>query len=88
MTVPRDDSNKDGFELPRDEWVKRLEELARGLNVGHLAILAQFGDMPHELAMTNIRRIGTDGHCTAAGTPVCCWSAEAVCGWSTARCGV
>ena len=31
MTVPSDDSDKDGFELPRDEWVKRLEELARAL---------------------------------------------------------
>lgn len=31
MTAPDDDSAKDGFELPRDEWVKRLEELASGL---------------------------------------------------------
>jgi alkanesulfonate monooxygenase SsuD/methylene tetrahydromethanopterin reductase-like flavin-dependent oxidoreductase (luciferase family) len=39
---------------------EQLEELARTLNVGHLGVLAQFGDMPHDKAMANIRRIGTE----------------------------
>jgi hypothetical protein len=39
---------------------EQIEELARSLNVGHLGILAQFGDMPHDKAMSNIRRIGAD----------------------------
>lgn len=39
---------------------EQLEDLARTLNVGHLGILAQFGDMPHERAMKNIGRIGAE----------------------------
>ena len=39
---------------------EQIEDLARTLNVGHLGILAQFGDMPHERVMENLRRIATE----------------------------
>ena len=39
---------------------EQIEDLARTLNVGHLGVLAQFGDMPHERVMTNLRRIATE----------------------------
>lgn len=39
---------------------EQLEDLAHKLNIGHVGVLAQFGDMPHETAMTNIKRIGQE----------------------------
>jgi hypothetical protein len=39
---------------------EQIEDLARTLNVGHLGILAQFGDMPHARVMENLRRIATE----------------------------
>jgi alkanesulfonate monooxygenase SsuD/methylene tetrahydromethanopterin reductase-like flavin-dependent oxidoreductase (luciferase family) len=39
---------------------EQLEHVARTLNVGHLMLLNQLGSMPHDLAMENIRRCGTE----------------------------
>jgi hypothetical protein len=39
---------------------EQLEDLSRTLNVAHLGILAQFGDMPHDKVMVNLRRIATE----------------------------
>jgi alkanesulfonate monooxygenase SsuD/methylene tetrahydromethanopterin reductase-like flavin-dependent oxidoreductase (luciferase family) len=39
---------------------EQIEDLCRTLNVGHLGILAQFGDMPHDKVLYNLRRIATE----------------------------
>jgi alkanesulfonate monooxygenase SsuD/methylene tetrahydromethanopterin reductase-like flavin-dependent oxidoreductase (luciferase family) len=39
---------------------EKLEDMARGLNVGHLMTVLQFGSMPHELAMQNIELFGRE----------------------------
>jgi hypothetical protein len=39
---------------------EQIEDLARSLNVGHLGVLAQFGDMPHDKVMVNLKRIATE----------------------------
>ena len=39
---------------------EQIVELVRSLNIGHLGIVAQFGDMPHDKAMANIGRIGRE----------------------------
>jgi alkanesulfonate monooxygenase SsuD/methylene tetrahydromethanopterin reductase-like flavin-dependent oxidoreductase (luciferase family) len=39
---------------------EQIADLASSLNVGHLGIVAQFGDMPHDKAMANIARIGRE----------------------------
>jgi alkanesulfonate monooxygenase SsuD/methylene tetrahydromethanopterin reductase-like flavin-dependent oxidoreductase (luciferase family) len=40
--------------------IEQIEDLARSLNTGHLGILGQFGDMPHDRTMVNLKRIGTE----------------------------
>jgi alkanesulfonate monooxygenase SsuD/methylene tetrahydromethanopterin reductase-like flavin-dependent oxidoreductase (luciferase family) len=40
--------------------VEQLEQVARDLRVGHLMLLCQFGSIPHELAMENIRLTATE----------------------------
>jgi alkanesulfonate monooxygenase SsuD/methylene tetrahydromethanopterin reductase-like flavin-dependent oxidoreductase (luciferase family) len=38
---------------------EQLEQVIKDLNVGHLMILNQFGSVPHDLAMENIKRTAT-----------------------------
>jgi alkanesulfonate monooxygenase SsuD/methylene tetrahydromethanopterin reductase-like flavin-dependent oxidoreductase (luciferase family) len=40
--------------------VEQMEDLIKKLHVGHLGILAQFGNMPHERVMTNLERISRE----------------------------
>lgn len=42
------------------EVTEELEQLARGLNTGHLLLMAQIASMPHTVAMENIRLIATE----------------------------
>ncbi len=43
-----------------DTVVERLEDLAKRLNVGHLMLLLQFGNMGRELTMENTHRFATE----------------------------
>lgn len=42
------------------EVTEELEHLTKTLRCGHLLVLPQIGSMPHDTAMENIRRIGTE----------------------------
>ena len=44
---------------------EQMEHLIRSLNVGHLGILAQFGNMPHDRVLTNLHRIGPRRACSS-----------------------
>jgi alkanesulfonate monooxygenase SsuD/methylene tetrahydromethanopterin reductase-like flavin-dependent oxidoreductase (luciferase family) len=39
---------------------EQLEQVIKDLHVGHLMVLNQFGSIPHDLAMENIRRTATE----------------------------
>ena len=39
---------------------EQLEEVVRSLHVGHLMLLNQFGSVPHELAVPNIKKTATE----------------------------
>jgi alkanesulfonate monooxygenase SsuD/methylene tetrahydromethanopterin reductase-like flavin-dependent oxidoreductase (luciferase family) len=39
---------------------EQLEEVARTLHVGHLMILNQFGSVPHDMAVDNIKKTGAE----------------------------
>jgi hypothetical protein len=39
---------------------EELEHVATSLNIGHILLLCQIGSMPHQLAMENIRLVGTE----------------------------
>jgi len=41
-----------------DQVVEQLEHVIKTLRVGHLMVLNQFGSIPHDLAMQNIRMMG------------------------------
>jgi alkanesulfonate monooxygenase SsuD/methylene tetrahydromethanopterin reductase-like flavin-dependent oxidoreductase (luciferase family) len=42
-----------------DQVAEQLEQVIKDLHIGHLMILNQFGSIPHDLAMENIRRCAT-----------------------------
>jgi len=42
-----------------DQVTEQLEQVIKDLHIGHLMILNQFGSIPHDLAMENIRRCAT-----------------------------
>jgi alkanesulfonate monooxygenase SsuD/methylene tetrahydromethanopterin reductase-like flavin-dependent oxidoreductase (luciferase family) len=43
-----------------DQVTEQMEHMIKSLHVGHLGILAQFGNMPHDKVLTNLRRIATE----------------------------
>jgi alkanesulfonate monooxygenase SsuD/methylene tetrahydromethanopterin reductase-like flavin-dependent oxidoreductase (luciferase family) len=56
------DLNEDGNVVSGTpaQVTEKLEHVAKSLNIGHLMLLCQIGSMPHDLAMENITRVGTE----------------------------
>ena len=50
-----------------DEVAEQLREVATDLNVGHLMLLMQFGNMGKDLAKYNTEAVRREGHAAADG---------------------